>query len=112
MLKPKKEMISKVTEMCPAFPIYLSWEEMEDILFECNEWDMEFYIEELISSAGRWDWSLNISYYDDNAWCICLIQDVDYNMQFNSAEDVVATILYWQERVNYFKEKFLKLKEE
>jgi len=33
-------------------------------------------------------------------------------MQFNSVEDVVATILYWQDRVNYFKAKFLKLKEE
>jgi len=33
-------------------------------------------------------------------------------MQINSAEDIVATILYLQDRDNYFKAKFLQLKED
>lgn len=111
MLKPRKEMLKYVNDTC-VFPSNLTWQDMETILFECNEWDMDFYVEELVWSAGDWDGSLNISYYDDNAWCICLVWNVDYEWRYNTAEEVVDTILWWQDRVNSFKEKFLKLKEE
>lgn len=110
MLKPKKEILQYVKDTCD-FPCELTADDMETILFNCVKWDMEFYIEELIAAAGTGDSSMNISYYDYNAGCICLIWGVDYEEHYDTAEEVVNRILWWQNKVNYFKGKFLQLKE-
>lgn len=112
MLKPRDEIIKYIKENYSNKLRTYTADELEDIMLDCHDGDMEFYIEELIGSAGNGDWSLNISYYDDNAGCICLINDVEYEYEDMSPADVATILLSRELKVNLYKAKFLKLKEE
>lgn len=112
MLREKDKIIGYIIENYSCMSRTYTADELEEIMFDCHDGDMEFFIEELIASAGNGDSSLNISYYDDNAWCICLVGGVEYEYEDMSPDDVATILLSRELRVNLFKAKFLKLKEE
>jgi len=112
MLRPRDKIIKYIKDNYSSKLRTYTADELEEIMLDCHDGDMEFYIEELIWSAGNGDASLNISYYDDNARCICLVGDVDYEYESMSPADVATILLSREHRVNMYKEKFLKLKEQ
>ena len=112
MLRPRDKIIKYIKDNYSNKLRTYTADELEEIMFDCHDGDMEFYIEELIASAGNGDSSLNISYYDDNAGCICLIHGVEYKYEDMSPADVATILLSRELEVHLYKEKFLKLKEE
>ena len=112
MLRERDKIIKYIKDNYSSKLRTYTADELEEIMFDCHNGDMEFFIEELIASAGNGDSSLNISYYDDNAWCICLVGDVEYEYEDMSPADVATILLSRELRVNLFKEKFLKIKEQ
>lgn len=110
MLRPVMKIIDYINEEYWHDLHSFTASDLEELLFQCHDGDMEFYIEMLSASAWYGDESLHIAYYDDNAKCICLVCDVDD--EYTDSPRGFAELLHsWQDKVEEYKAKFLKLKE-
>ena len=77
---------------------------------------LDFYLEELRSSAGEWEWNCYLDYYDENADAIILIKDVGRALnryyEIPDEKTLVEQICLREEIVNHYREKFLVFKKD
>ena len=107
----RERLLQAISEAELNYDEPITAEELSDILFEY--WERGWYLEELRWDAGRWDSFCYLSYYDENARAVILSKDIWREINwFEDDDDVADFLLELDEIYNYYRKKFLQLKED
>lgn len=107
----KKSIEKSIDVEATQFPCEVSAFDLNTIMSDLSKW--ECYVEQLVSSAWDWEASYWLSYFDENAKAVILIDcDIDYEWNCWSLNELITYVETMYSAYERYRNKFLYFKKD